>query len=160
MWFITWALYMWNIPPVLFVFYFVMLLLTQTVYHQSQLFYTLKCILYNYQNFSFYSFDLLTWTCFHEKYFQHLHSVRNILLLSFDLDSLGSWGGLLCIVMRVWDGQLKNCDTIAGRSKRFFLYSQHTGHSWCPLSSVVNGYWGHLPQDTVVWTCRWTYHCL
>ena len=63
-------------------------------------------------------------------------------------------------VMRVWDGQLKNCDTIAGRSKRFFCSSQHTGLFWGPLSSLVNGYWGHLPQYTVVWMCRWTYHCL
>jgi len=52
---------MWNIPPVVFVVYFMVLSLTQTVYHQSLLFYTVNCILYNYQNFSFYSFDLLTW---------------------------------------------------------------------------------------------------
>jgi hypothetical protein len=44
---------------------------------------------------------LLGHVCFHEKYLQHLRSLRNILLLSFALDSPGSWSGFVCIVMGV-----------------------------------------------------------
>ena len=54
---------MWNIPPILFLANFMMLSVTQTVYHQSLLSYIFNCILYNYQNFTFHSFELLTWTC-------------------------------------------------------------------------------------------------
>jgi len=67
---------------------------------------------------------------------------------------MGSWGGSVSIMTRLWTGQAR-FDSWTGQGWDFFFSSPHPDQFWGPTSLLPSEYQGSIPRSKVVRMWSW-----